>query len=288
MLPRLHTLPLGLCICRDPNCKIPYGECHCGCGRKTKIAEHTWPSVGTTKGQPGKWLHGHSGGLARTTQSLPGACICGKTDCGIPYGTCHCNCGSPVGISTNSDISNGWIKGLPRLYSLGHTRNTSTVEKRLLKHRRIDERTGCWLWTAAVDDDGYGLIKVKGTMKRVPRVAFEMYRGEIPKGEIVLHSCDNPPCFNPMHLESGTHQKNRQDAFARGRVTAEMIRQSCMKRSGKKATKTHCGRGHEYTTQNTYMAASGSRYCYACARLMRKLRRKGKLEDANRNSSVME
>lgn len=44
-----------------------------------------------------------------------------------------------------------------------------------------------------------------------------MHKGQIPDGLLVLHSCDNPRCVNPGHLEVGTQQKNIEDCVARGR-----------------------------------------------------------------------
>lgn len=49
---------LGLCPCSD-RCEIPYGECHCRCGGKTKLASKTYRSKGLVKGQPARFLHGH-------------------------------------------------------------------------------------------------------------------------------------------------------------------------------------------------------------------------------------
>lgn len=37
------------------------GECHCGCGKKTKSARITDKKKGWIKGEPLKYLHGHSG-----------------------------------------------------------------------------------------------------------------------------------------------------------------------------------------------------------------------------------
>lgn len=39
--------------------KIPYGYCHCGCGKKTKISPKTCTSKGWVKGKPRNYLHGH-------------------------------------------------------------------------------------------------------------------------------------------------------------------------------------------------------------------------------------
>lgn len=37
----------------------PYGYCHCGCGQKTNIAQHTDPEKGWIKGEPYKYIFGH-------------------------------------------------------------------------------------------------------------------------------------------------------------------------------------------------------------------------------------
>jgi hypothetical protein len=49
---------------------VPYGYCHCGCGRKTKVATRNSTIHGYVKGEPFKWLHGHAG---RTALPPPGA-----------------------------------------------------------------------------------------------------------------------------------------------------------------------------------------------------------------------
>lgn len=41
---------------------IPIGLCQCGCGRKTNIVGHTCRDRGVIKGQPRRYIWGHSGG----------------------------------------------------------------------------------------------------------------------------------------------------------------------------------------------------------------------------------
>lgn len=141
------------------------------------------------------------------------------------------------------------------------------VKIRLEKYRNIDPITNCWEWTKAKDKDGYGLITINSVVRRVHRVSFEEFNGPIPNGLSVLHSCDNPPCFNPSHLEAGTSQKNRQDAFARGRITAEAMKEWFKKRTARRhAAQTHCKHGHEFNEKNTRWKGT-ARSCRECDRI---------------------
>ena len=76
----------------------------------------------------------------------------------------------------------------------------------------------CWIWTAALDTDGYGMIAVGNTPKPAHRIAWMLNNGPIPEGRHVLHTCDNPCCVNPNHLFLGTHSDNMKDASKKGRL----------------------------------------------------------------------
>lgn len=77
---------------------------------------------------------------------------------------------------------------------------------------------GCFVITSHVlNADGYSEIMIKGTTKKIHRHIYEECFGEIPKGLIIRHKCDNPSCINPEHLEVGTHQDNIKDMMLRGR-----------------------------------------------------------------------
>src|SRR5438445_599289 len=49
------------------------------------------------------------------------------------------------------------------------------------------------------------------------RLSYMIFRGEIPKGMLVCHSCDNGLCVNPEHLWIGTPKQNTQDRLRKGR-----------------------------------------------------------------------
>lgn len=77
--------------------------------------------------------------------------------------------------------------------------------------------SGCWIWTAAVTQRGYGRFGFKYKAVRAHRFSYEIYVGEIPEGMNVCHSCDIPECVNPNHLFLGTHTDNMVDMMHKGR-----------------------------------------------------------------------
>lgn len=54
------------------------------------------------------------------------------------------------------------------------------------------------------------------------RVSFLLFKGPIPKGLFVLHSCDIRHCVNPEHLRVGTHEENMRDALVRGHLRVKL------------------------------------------------------------------
>jgi hypothetical protein len=53
---------------------------------------------------------------------------------------------------------------------------------------------------------------------RVHRLTWQEAHGQIPADKIVMHTCDNPPCYRLDHLVLGTHKTNSDDKFAKGRA----------------------------------------------------------------------
>jgi hypothetical protein len=77
---------------------------------------------------------------------------------------------------------------------------------------------GCWECVSH-KKDRYGYIRLMRKKKSVylHRAVYEKEVGKIPDGLIILHSCDNPACFNPEHLSVGTHYDNNLDKISKGR-----------------------------------------------------------------------
>lgn len=76
----------------------------------------------------------------------------------------------------------------------------------------------CWLWTASTKGKGYGQFGDGRINRAAHRVSWEAVNGPIPKGKMLLHSCDTKRCVNPEHLRLGNAKENARDAIASGRV----------------------------------------------------------------------
>lgn len=111
------------------------------------------------------------------------------------------------------------------LYRLKKFGTTDAPKRPTLADRfwaKVDKRgpDECWLWTAAVNQHGYGVMRPQGKRTgptvKAHRVSL-MLAGVDIEGRYVLHSCDNPPCVNPRHLSAGDHQQNVADMMRRQR-----------------------------------------------------------------------
>lgn len=76
---------------------------------------------------------------------------------------------------------------------------------------------GCIEWTGYRDEGGYGKISAK-TVTGAHRVGYEFFNDdELTADDVVMHTCDNPPCVNPFHLKLGTQADNNKDKANKGR-----------------------------------------------------------------------
>lgn len=78
----------------------------------------------------------------------------------------------------------------------------------------------CWEATKGVDVLRYARVQAGVGIGRVRATHAVMFivNGEWPKSdELVMHSCDNPPCVNPFHLSIGSHVDNQIDKVNKGR-----------------------------------------------------------------------
>jgi hypothetical protein len=77
----------------------------------------------------------------------------------------------------------------------------------------------CLEWDRGRHRQGYGILRVDGRFTLSHIAAYAATKGHVDKGMMVLHLCDNPPCYHPAHLYLGTQTDNMRDMVARsGRV----------------------------------------------------------------------
>lgn len=141
---------------------------------------------------------------------------------------------------------------------------------------RVARTPTCWLWTGCELPKGYGTFSIgrnkngKVVTLYAHRVSYQRYKGSIPNGLLVLHSCDNPSCVNPEHLDVGTPKTNTQDMVSKGRTKGQQ--------------QTHCVHGHEYTPENTMATKLQARVCRTCRGGRQRADRKKKRLEAERSA----
>lgn len=67
----------------------------------------------------------------------------------------------------------------------------------------------CWIYIGRWQDGkGHKKIKHKNETLYVHRVTYTICRGDIPKDAVLDHTCKNPSCCNPFHLEPVSTKEN--------------------------------------------------------------------------------
>lgn len=73
----------------------------------------------------------------------------------------------------------------------------------------------CWLWQAGTAR-GYGRFSFQGRDIQATHFVWKLRRGPIPKGKIIMHTCDVKRCVRLAHLKLGTKRENLLDCIAKG------------------------------------------------------------------------
>lgn len=115
----------------------------------------------------------------------------------------------------------------------------------------------CWGWMGPLRSrSGYGRISIGQISYPAHRVSYSLYKGSIPYGMLVRHTCDSPPCTNPLHLLVGTYSDNIMDKFARGyegrpraKLTWEQVEEIRRKYAATPYNKAALGREYGVTGQ---------------------------------------
>ena len=105
----------------------------------------------------------------------------------------------------------------------------STPVYRRVFSRCVRTPDGCLEWTGAKTPTGYGVITVARQQHYTHRAVLEWKTGKSMKGLVTRHSCHNPSCCDPNHLEPGTQRENALDMMTsersgKARITLEQAR----------------------------------------------------------------
>lgn len=170
------------------------GLCRCGCGQPAPIAKMTNRRRGNVKGQPQKYICGHTRRKPRKSCAADG-CVRDTT-------RTYC------------------VKHEFRLRRHGNLigqRPQGDAEIRFWLH--VQKSDGCWVWDGSANPAGYGVVWTNDkALVGAHRYSYELHIGPIPEDLHVLHRCDNPPCVRPGHLFLGTAADNVRDMVQKGRA----------------------------------------------------------------------
>jgi hypothetical protein len=128
-----------------------------------------------------------------------------------------------------------------------------TVTDRLLAKVSISP-DGCWIWTGAIDHNGYGRFRFRGKNEMAYRAAYTLLVGEFDPALSIDHLCREKLCVNPEHLEAVHIRTN----ILRGTSPVAL-----------NAAKTHCKNGHPFAGENLRIEHENGgirRRCVACLR----------------------
>ena len=106
---------------------------------------------------------------------------------------------------------------------MSHKNTLEVFESRYIP----EPNSGCWIWTAYSPNGRYGSMLWHGPRVLAHVLSRRLYRGKVPRGKVLDHTCKNTFCVNPYHLEP--------------------IKQLENVRRGKLASSTVCSKGHLYS-----------------------------------------
>lgn len=167
---------------------------------------------------------------------------------------CACGCGEETNVRY----------GRPNRYIHNHHRLLSPTPY-------IVDESGCWIWQRSTDTRGYGCLRdPDGRTVLAHRFYYREKYGEIPAGHELHHTCSQPRCVNPAHLEPVTpkEQARRHAAADPERTRRKALAAQATRRamrmfewSMEHPACAECG-----TTERAHVAHGLCRRCYKLSR----------------------
>jgi hypothetical protein len=110
------------------------------------------------------------------------------------------------------------------------------------------------------------LVDGKGTSMLLHRLVYLAFHGEIGPGLEIDHIDDDCSNNRLENLQAITRSENMAKSWAKRRADGK----TAMHKND-----THCKRGHEYTSENTWINGNGYRFCKACTRVRYEMKKFG-------------
>lgn len=137
---------------------------------------------------------------------------------------CECGCGEPTTLAKQTDRRRGRVKGEPLRFINGHNTRKNTAEQFEAK-LAPPNGDGCILWTAALDNHGYGNYHtgMAGRTRKAHRFAYERIHGPLDARTHLHHICRTPRCCNPDHLRPLLPSEHMGIHHAEDAITAAIL-----------------------------------------------------------------
>ena len=102
-----------------------------------------------------------------------------------------------------------------------------TVNKKVFTESFIPvTESGCWIWLRSYYST-HPRLGAYGYYKGEPahRYSYKQYKGPIPLGYHICHTCDIRECVNPDHLVLGSPYDNVRDMIKKNRHIIPSVKQ---------------------------------------------------------------
>jgi hypothetical protein len=98
------------------------------------------------------------------------------------------------------------------ILGMGRHAKTRGQTRQELIDRSTRLENGCWEWQGprwgGSDKRLYGAINYLGKTRSAHIVSYMIFKGEVPEGMDIEHTCQFPRCVNPEHLQPATRLQN--------------------------------------------------------------------------------
>ena len=172
------------------------------------------------------------------------------------YWLCKCDCGNtkslPSGCIRDKTVKScGCLRAKVETKCARCGKSIQVIQSRMKIYKKAFCNRKCFgnLWGKSISWDGYYILNTPDGSFREHRWIMEKHLGRKLKAEELIHHVNGNKLDNRVENLEITDRKSHASQHRTG------------------FRKTHCNKGHEYTSENTYIRPDGYRECKKCVRL---------------------